>query len=131
EWISSVDLENIALGHPASAACAVIGIPHPKWDERPLLIVQLKPGAVATADDYRRYLADKIAKWWMPDDIAFVDAIPLGATGKVDKKVLRRKFVEEAQINKESAPINGVEVKMPLAQAPVKPKAQRKRWLPW
>ncbi len=76
EWISSVDLENIALGHPASANCAVIGIPHPKWDERPLLIVQLKPGATATADDYRRYLEDKIAKWWMPDGIEFVDSNP-------------------------------------------------------
>lgn len=96
EWISSVDLENIALGHPASAACAVIGMPHPKWDERPMLIVQLKPGASASADDFRRYLEDKIAKWWMPDEIKFVETIPLGATGKVDKKALRKLFVEQA-----------------------------------
>jgi acyl-CoA synthetase (AMP-forming)/AMP-acid ligase II len=96
EWISSVDLENIALGYPPSAACAVIGMPHPKWDERPMLIVQLKPGASATAEDYRRYLEDKVAKWWMPDEIAFVETIPLGATGKVDKKALRRLFLEQA-----------------------------------
>lgn len=95
EWISSVDLENLALGHPSSAACAVIGVPHPKWDERPMLIVQIKPGALATADDYRRYLEDKVAKWWMPDEIKFVDTIPLGATGKVDKKALRRLFIEQ------------------------------------
>jgi fatty-acyl-CoA synthase len=92
EWISSVDLENIALGHPASAACAVIGVPHPKWDERPMLIVQLKPGASATADDYRRYLEDKIAKWWMPDDVAFVEGIPHTATGKILKTALRDQF---------------------------------------
>jgi len=96
EWISSVDLENIALGYPASAACAVIGVPHPKWDERPVLIVQLKPGALATAEDYLRYLEDKVAKWWVPDEIKFVETIPLGATGKVDKKALRRMFVEPA-----------------------------------
>ncbi len=96
EWISSVDLENIALGHPASAACAVIGVPHPKWDERPMLIVQLKPGASASAEDYRRYLEDKVAKWWMPDEIKFVETIPIGATGKVDKKQLRRLFLDPA-----------------------------------
>ncbi len=95
EWISSVDLENIALGYPASAACAVIGVPHPKWDERPMLVVQLKPGTSATAEDYRRYLDDKVAKWWMPDDIKFVETIPLGATGKVDKKALRRLFIDQ------------------------------------
>jgi acyl-CoA synthetase (AMP-forming)/AMP-acid ligase II len=96
EWISSVDLENIALGHPASAACAVIGVPHPKWDERPMLIVQLKPGASATEEDYRHYLEDKVAKWWMPDEIKFVETIPLSATGKVDKKALRRLFLDQA-----------------------------------
>ncbi len=96
EWISSADLENIALGHPASAACAVIGIPDPKWDERPMLIVQLKPGAAASAEDYRLYLEDKIAKWWIPDKIEFVGSIPLGATGKIDKKALRRSFISFA-----------------------------------
>ncbi len=95
EWISSVDLENIALGHPAAAATAVIGMPHPKWDERPMLIVQLKPGASATDGDFRRYLEDKIAKWWMPDEVRFVETIPLGATGKVDKKALRKLFTEQ------------------------------------
>jgi acyl-CoA synthetase (AMP-forming)/AMP-acid ligase II len=96
EWISSVDLENIALGHPASAACAVIGVPHPKWDERPMLIVQLKPGTSATAGEYQHYLEDKVAKWWMPDEIKFMETIPLGATGKVDKKALRRVFLDQA-----------------------------------
>ncbi|MGA7329982.1 MAG: long-chain fatty acid--CoA ligase, partial [Rhodomicrobium sp.] len=94
EWISSAELENIALGHLASAVCAVIALPDPKWDERPMLIVQLKPGAQATTEDYRRYLEDKIARWWMPDEIKFVETIPLGATGKVDKKALRRLYAD-------------------------------------
>src|SRR5258706_12018567 len=82
EWISSVDLENLALGHPSSAACAVIGVPHPKWDERPMLIVQIKPGALATADDYRRHLQDKGAKLLVPVQVKFVDNISLGRTRK-------------------------------------------------
>ena len=67
-------------------------MPHPKWDERPLLIVQLKPGATATKEEMLNYLNGKIAKWWMPDDVVFVDDIPLGATGKIDKKLLRDRF---------------------------------------
>ena len=79
----------------------VVMVDHPFSDARgskvrPMLIVQLKPGASATAEDYRRYLEDKVAKWWMPDEIAFVETIPLGATGKVDKKALRRLFLEQA-----------------------------------
>ncbi|KQX23256.1 MULTISPECIES: long-chain-fatty-acid--CoA ligase [unclassified Sphingomonas] len=89
EWISSVDLETIALGHPKAELCAVIGVPHPKWDERPLLLMKLKGGAVATAEEILAYLDGKIAKWWMPDEVRFVDEIPLGATGKIDKKKLR------------------------------------------
>ncbi len=92
EWISSIDIENIAVGHPAVAIAAVIGIAHPKWDERPLLIVQLKPGAEATKEDLLRFLEGKIAKWWMPDDVAFVDAIPVGPTGKIQKLSLRDVF---------------------------------------
>jgi fatty-acyl-CoA synthase len=92
EWISSIDLENLAVGHPAVAEAAVIGIHHPKWDERPLLIVQLKPGQSATREDILKYMDGKIAKWWMPDDVAFVDAIPHTATGKILKTALRDQF---------------------------------------
>jgi fatty-acyl-CoA synthase len=92
EWISSIDLENIAVGHPAVACAAAIGLPHPKWDERPLLIIELKPGASATRDELIAFMDGKIAKWWMPDDVAFVEKIPLGATGKINKLALRETF---------------------------------------
>ena len=93
EWISSIDLENMAIGHPAVANAAVIGIAHPKWDERPLLVVVKKPGAEATtAADILSIYDGKIAKWWTPDDVQFVDAIPLGATGKILKTRLREQF---------------------------------------
>jgi fatty-acyl-CoA synthase len=92
EWISSIDLENLAVGHPAVAEAAVIGIHHPKWDERPLLIVQLKQGQSATREDILKYMDGKIAKWWMPDDVAFVDGIPHTATGKILKTALRDQF---------------------------------------
>ncbi len=92
EWISSIDLENAALDHPAAAECAVIGMPHPKWDERPLLIVVLKEGMSATAEDFKEFLTGKIAKWWMPDDVVFVDDIPHGPTGKISKLDLRKRF---------------------------------------
>jgi fatty-acyl-CoA synthase len=73
---------------------AVVGVAHPKWDERPLLLVQLKPGATADAKAMHDHLSGRIAKWWMPDEVVFLDEIPLGATGKVDKKALRAKFAE-------------------------------------
>lgn len=92
EWISSIDIENIAVGHPAVANAAAIGLPHPKWDERPLLIIELKPGASAAKEDLLNFLNGKIAKWWMPDDVVFVDKIPLGATGKINKLALRATF---------------------------------------
>jgi len=92
EWISSIDLENVAVGHEAVAEAAVIGIAHPKWDERPLLVVVLKPGAKAAKEDILGFLKGQIAKWWMSDDVAFVDEIPHSATGKIDKVTLRRKF---------------------------------------
>ena len=92
EWISSIDLENLAVGHPAVAEAAVIGVYHPKWDERPLLIVQLKQGQNATREDILKYMDGKIAKWWMPDDIVFIDAIPHTATGKILKTALREQF---------------------------------------
>jgi fatty-acyl-CoA synthase len=92
EWISTIDLENAAMGHPAVAEAAVIGVKHPKWDERPLLIVQLKAGASAGKQEILDFIQPRIAKWWLPDDIAFVDAIPHGATGKILKTELRRTF---------------------------------------
>jgi fatty-acyl-CoA synthase len=92
EWISSIEIENVAVGHPAVAEAAVIGVAHPKWDERPLLIVVLKPGQKATKDEILKYLSGKIAKWWMPDDVAFVDEIPHTATGKIQKIALRQRF---------------------------------------
>ena len=92
EWISSIDLENLAVGHPAVAEAAVIGVHHPKWDERPLLIVQLKQGQKATREDILKFMDGKIAKWWMPDDIVFVDGIPHTATGKILKTALREQF---------------------------------------
>ncbi len=92
EWISSIDLENLAIAHPAVANAAVIGVRHPKWDERPLLIVVKKPGHDVTKDELLQFYEGKIAKWWMPDDVQFVDAIPLGATGKILKNRLREQF---------------------------------------
>ncbi|WP_407176225.1 fatty-acid--CoA ligase [Bradyrhizobium sp. STM 3562] len=92
EWISSIDLENLAVAHPAVAEAAVIGVHHPKWDERPLLIVQLKQGQKATREDILKFMEGKIAKWWMPDDVAFVDGIPHTATGKILKTALREQF---------------------------------------
>lgn len=89
EWISSIEIENLAMGHPALANAAVVGVVHPKWDERPILICQLKPGAQATADDMLAWLEGKISRWWMPEDVLFVEDIPLGPTGKIDKKAIR------------------------------------------
>jgi fatty-acyl-CoA synthase len=96
EWISSIDLENLAVGHPKVAEAAVIGVRHPKWDERPLLVVVLKKGQTATKDDILGFMEGKIAKWWLPDDVAFVDEIPHTATGKILKTALREKFREYA-----------------------------------
>ena len=70
----------------------MVGLPHPKWDERPLLVVQLKPGETATREEFLHHLEGRIAKWWMPDDVVFVPEIPLGATGKIDKKRIRQQF---------------------------------------
>ncbi|MEI9995767.1 MAG: 3-(methylthio)propionyl-CoA ligase [Rhizomicrobium sp.] len=92
EWISSIEIENLAVGHPAVAEAAVIGVHHPKWDERPLLIVVLKPGKSATREEILGYLGGKIAKWWMPDDVQFVAEIPHTATGKIQKTALREQF---------------------------------------
>ena len=92
EWISSIDLENIAVAHPAIAEAAVIGVRHPKWDERPLVIAVRKPGASVTREDLLEFYAGKVAKWWMPDDVVFVDQLPHTATGKLLKTKLRQEF---------------------------------------
>jgi len=92
EWISSIEIENIAMGHPKAANAAVIGAAHPKWDERPVLLVKLRDGEQATKDEFLAFLDGKIAKWWTPDDVVFVDDIPLGATGKIDKKLIRERM---------------------------------------
>ena len=92
EWIGSIDLENIAMGHPAVAMAACIAVKHPKWDERPLLVVQKKPGAELTREQMLAWYEGKVAKWWTPDDVAFVESIPLGATGKMLKNRLREQF---------------------------------------
>ena len=94
EWISSIDIENLATGCPGVAEAAVIGIPHPKWEERPLLVVVPAPGATVSVQAVMSFLDGKIAKWWMPDDVVFVDALSYGATGKIQKMELRRRFAE-------------------------------------
>jgi fatty-acyl-CoA synthase len=96
EWISSIDIENIAAGHPAVAEAAVIGVRHPKWEERPLLIVVLREGKQATKEDILGALEGRIAKWWTPDDVVFVDEIPHTATGKIQKVALRERFKDYA-----------------------------------
>ncbi|QYU68655.1 long-chain fatty acid--CoA ligase [Leptolyngbya sp. 15MV] len=92
EWISSVELENAAVGHPLIAEAAAIGMPHPKWDERPVLFCVCKDGAEVNGEDVLDYLKDKVAKWWLPDAVEFVDDIPHTATGKISKKDLRERF---------------------------------------
>lgn len=92
EWISSIEIENLAVGHPKVELAAVIGAAHPKWDERPLLVIKLKPGESQDKQEHLDFLVGKIAKWWMPDDVVFVDDIPLGATGKIDKKIVRERL---------------------------------------
>ncbi|MFO1232065.1 fatty-acyl-CoA synthase [Paenacidovorax caeni] len=92
EWISSIDIENIAMAHPAVTMAACIGMPHPKWDERPIVAVSLKPGASVTREELLKFYEGKTAKWQIPDDVVFVEAIPLGATGKMLKTKLREQL---------------------------------------
>ena len=92
EWISSIDLENAAMGHPAVAMAAVIGVKHPKWDERPLMFIVRKPGQTLEREDMLAFLSERVAKWWVPDDVIFVDSLPVGGTGKVQKGDLRKQY---------------------------------------
>ena len=88
EWISSIDLENAAAGCPGVKIAAVAGVYHPKWEERPILLVEPHEGVNLNEDDIRAYLETRVAKWWMPDRI-FFETIPMTATGKIDKKIIR------------------------------------------
>lgn len=92
EWISSIELENIAVGHPDVQEAAVIGVRHPRWDERPLMVIVRKQGKEPAKTDILAFLEGKVAKWWVPDDVAFVDEIPHTATGKIQKMALRERF---------------------------------------
>ena len=92
EWISSIDIENTAMAHPAVAMAACVGMPHPKWDERPIVVVTLKPGAEVTRDELLAFYEGKVTKWQVPDDVVFVDSIPIGATGKMLKTKLREQL---------------------------------------
>ena len=92
EWISSIDLENAAVGHRDVVEAAVIGVPHPRWGERPLLIVVRKEGRDVQKEEILEWLKDKVAKWWLPDDVVFIDEIPHTATGKIRKTELRKRF---------------------------------------
>jgi fatty-acyl-CoA synthase len=92
EWISSIDLESAAVGHPAVAMAAVIGVKHPKWDERPLLFVVCKPGQTVGKPEMLEFLGERVPKWWVPDDVVFLDALPVGGTGKVQKSDLRKQY---------------------------------------
>ena len=92
EWISSIDLENAAVAFPGVAEAAVIGLPHPKWQERPLLVLVRKPGADPKPADVLEFLSHRVAKWWLPDAVEFVDELPHTATGKIQKTKLRDQF---------------------------------------
>jgi len=96
EWISSIELENAAVGHPDVLEAAVIGVAHPKWGERPLLIVLPEPGKSVTREDMLAFLGNKVAKWWLPDDVVMVESIPHTATGKIQKTELREQFKDHA-----------------------------------
>jgi 3-(methylthio)propionyl---CoA ligase len=92
EWISSIDLENIAVAHPGIAEAAAIGVSHPKWDERPLIIAVKRAGADVTREALLKFFEGKVAKWWIPDDVVFVENLPHTATGKLLKTQLRQEF---------------------------------------
>jgi fatty-acyl-CoA synthase len=92
EWISSIDLESAAVGHPAVAMAAVIGVKHPKWDERPLLFIVRKPGQSLEKEEMLAFLTERVAKWWVPDDVVFLESLPVGGTGKVQKADLRKEY---------------------------------------
>jgi fatty-acyl-CoA synthase len=93
EWISTIELEDAACSHPAVAMAAAIGVPHPKWDERPVMLVTLRPGQTASPEELKAHIASRVAKWWSPDEVRIVESLPVGPTGKVLKRELREQFV--------------------------------------
>ena len=95
EWISSVELETLLVGHPAVAEAAVVGVPDERWAERPLALVVLKSGASATPDELREFLAPKVARWWLPERWTFVDELPKTSVGKLDKKLIRSEYAAQ------------------------------------
>ena len=95
EWVSSIDLENAIMAHPAIAEAAVIGVPDPRWDERPMACLVLRPGSSVTPAELRQFLGERVAKWWIPERWAFIDAVPKTSVGKFDKKVLRAQHADE------------------------------------
>jgi fatty-acyl-CoA synthase len=97
EWISSVELENYIMAHPKVLEAAVVGLPHPKWDERPVAAVVLRPEQSATADEIKAFLSDKVAKWWLPDEVLFVESLPKTSVGKFAKNHLRDQLGEVAR----------------------------------
>jgi len=96
EWISSVELENAIMAHPDVLEAAVVGVPDPRWDERPLACVVPRPGARPSADALRAFLAERVARWWVPERWSFIDEVPKTSVGKFDKKVLRARYAEGA-----------------------------------
>ena len=96
EWISTLDLEEAVCSHPAVAMAAAVGVPHPKWDERPLLLVTLRPGQTADPEDLKAHVAARVAKWWTPDEVRIVETLPIGPTGKVLKRELREALAKES-----------------------------------
>ncbi|THD56405.1 long-chain fatty acid--CoA ligase [Phenylobacterium sp.] len=98
EWISTLDLEDAVCSHPAVAMAAAVGVPHPKWDERPLLLVTLRPGQTADPQELKAHVAARVAKWWTPDEVRIVDALPIGPTGKVLKRELRDRLATEPHL---------------------------------
>jgi fatty-acyl-CoA synthase len=103
EWISSVELENEIMGHPAVAEAAVIARPDERWGERPLACVVLEHGAELTLEELRDHLAARVAKWWLPDELAIIDAVPKTSVGKFDKKVLRAQLEEDRLTTQEGS----------------------------
>jgi fatty-acyl-CoA synthase len=103
EWISSVELENLIMGHPGVLEAAVIGLPHPRWQERPLACVVPKPGAALTAADVLAFLAPKVARWWLPSDVVFVESIPKTSVGKFAKRELRARFQDHHWSDEEAS----------------------------
>ncbi len=106
EWISSVQMEGIIMGHPQVLEAAVIGMPHPKWQERPVAVVVPKPEFkdTLTQEEIIRYLEPHVAKWWLPDQVIFVEALPKTSVGKFDKKVMRTQLAEHVQLGETDAP---------------------------